>query len=134
MSALNIIVCLKQIPDPEGPITSYAVDTDAKKMKITGIPPVVNPFDENALEAALKLKDKHNGKVTLISMGEKLSKPVLIKALGTGADDLVLLEDNGFNELDSHSTAYVLAAAIRKIGDYHMVLVGRQAGVSCKYL
>ena len=128
MSLLNIIVCLKQIPDPEGPVTSYSVDQEAKKMKITGIPPVVNPFDENALEAALKLKDQNGAKVTILSMGERLSKPVLIKALGTGADDLILLEDAGFNELDSKSTAYVLAAAIKKIGDFHIILVGRQAG------
>jgi electron transfer flavoprotein beta subunit len=128
MSALNIIVCLKQIPDPEGPITAYAVDPVGKQMKITGIPPVVNPFDENALEAALKLKDQNTGKVTIVCMGEKLSKPVLIKALGTGADDLILLEDTGFNELDSNSTAYVLSAAIKKIGGSQIILVGRQAG------
>ncbi len=128
MKTLNIIVCLKQIPDPEGPTTAYGVDQAAKEMKISGIPPVVNPFDENALEAALKLKDQHGAKVTVLSMGEKLAKPVLIKALGAGADDLILLEDTGFKELDSKSTAYVLACAARKVGDYDIILVGRQAG------
>ena len=128
MKELNIIVCLKQIPDPEGPISSYAVDSTAKKMKIIGLPPVINPFDENALEGALKLKDRHGAKITVISMGDKLSKPVLAKALGAGADELLLIEDDGFNELDSHSTAYILSTAIQKIENYDLIFVGRQAG------
>ena len=128
MNPLNIIVCLKQIPDPEGPTTAYSVDREAKQLKTTGLPPVINPFDENALEAALKLKDQFGAKITILSMGEKLSKPILIKALGTGADDLILLEDTGFQELDSYSTATVLSSAIKKIGTYDLVLVGRQAG------
>lgn len=128
MKELTIIVCLKQVPDPEGPPSAFEVDSEAKKVTPVGIPPVINPFDENALEAALQLKDNYGGKVIAISMGEKLAKPVLRKALSVGADELILLEDERFEELNSYSTAYVLSAAIKKIGEYDLVLAGRQAG------
>lgn len=127
MNQLQLIVCVKQIPDPEGSSSAYEVDSEAKKVVTVRIPPVINPFDENALEAALQLKDNYGGRVVAISMGEKLAKPVLRKALGVGADELILLEDKQFKDLDSYSTAYVLATAIKKIGEYHLILVGRQA-------
>ena len=128
MSRPKIIVCIKQVPDPEGPPSAFEVDSDAKKIKPVGIPPVINPFDENALEAALQLKEKHGGSVVALSLGEKLAKPMLTKALGVGADDLILLEDEHFYGLDSHSVALVLSTAIKKIGEYDLVLAGRQSG------
>jgi electron transfer flavoprotein beta subunit len=128
MNELKIIVCLKQVPDPEGPSSAFKIDSEAKRVVPTGIPPVINPFDENALEAALKLRDNHGGKIIGLSMGDKLARPVLSKALGVGADELLLLEDVHFKDLDSFSTANVLAKAIEKIGEYSIVLTGRQAG------
>lgn len=127
MKPLQIIVCIKQVPDPEGPADAFQVDAEAKKVVPVGIPPVINPFDENALEAALRIKDHHSAKVIAISMGEKLAQPVLRKALAAGADDLILLMDARFRDLDSHSTAHVLAKAITKIGAYDLILTGRQA-------
>jgi electron transfer flavoprotein beta subunit len=89
---------------------------------------VINPFDENALEAAVHIKDTYGAKVTAMSMGEKLAQPVLRKALAAGADELILLVDQHFKDLNSLSTAYVLSMAIRKIGAYDLILTGRQAG------
>jgi len=128
MKLLQIVVCIKQVPDPEGPVDAFTVDSEAKKVIPVGIPPVINPFDENALEAALRIKDTFGGKVTAISMGEKLAQPVLRKALAAGADELILLVDQHFKDLDSYSTAYVLSKAIGKMGTYDLIITGRQAG------
>jgi len=127
MKDLKIIVCIKQVPDPEGPSSAFKVDSEAKKVIPEGIPPVINPFDENALEAALRIKDSAGCSVVAMSMGEKPATPVLKKALAVGADELFILEDEHFKDLDGYSTAYVLAAAIQKIGEYDLILTGRQA-------
>jgi electron transfer flavoprotein beta subunit len=127
MTELNIIVCAKQIPDPEAPLSDVSVDAENMEV-IVDAPLVISPFDENALEAAIQLKEDVGGKITVLSMGKKLSDSVLRKALAAGADELILLEDNAFEKLDSRSTATVLASAIKKIGAYDLVLTGRQAG------
>lgn len=128
MKELQIIVCMKQVPDPEGPASAFKVDSKARKVIPVGIPPVINPFDENALEVALRIKDIYAAKVKAISMGVQLARPVLTKALAVGADDLILLEDPLFKDLDSFSAAYVLASIINKIEVYDLILTGRQAG------
>jgi electron transfer flavoprotein beta subunit len=128
MEELQIITCIKQVPDPEGPPVSFKIDSDAKTVNPIGIPPVISPFDENALEAALRIKDNNAAKITVISMGAQLAQPVLRKALGVGADELVLLKDPYFKDLDSFSTAYVLSSVIRKMVAYDIILTGRQAG------
>jgi electron transfer flavoprotein beta subunit len=128
MNQLQIVVCAKQIPDPEGPADAFQVDPEGKKVIPVGIPPVINPFDENALEAALQIKKESDSKITVLSMGDKLAQPVLRKALAAGADDLMLLIDDCFRSLDSYSNAYVLSEAIRKTGPYDIILTGRQAG------
>lgn len=125
---LKMIVCAKQVPDPEGPPSAFEVDPKEMKVTVRGIPPVINPFCENALEAAIRIKESYGGKVTVVSMGKKLSKPILSKALGAGADELILIQDEEFEGLNSLSTAWVLSAAIEKLGGYDIVLTGRQAG------
>jgi electron transfer flavoprotein beta subunit len=92
-----------------------------------GVPPVMSPFDENALEAALRLKDASEAKITVLSMGRNLSKAVLRKSLAAGGDELILLEDDAFDNLDSYAIASILAAAIKKIGEYDIILTGMQA-------
>ncbi|MDY6965643.1 MAG: electron transfer flavoprotein subunit beta/FixA family protein [Halobacteriota archaeon] len=124
---INIIVCVKQVPDPEGPPSAFEVDSEEKKVVPRGIPPVMSPFDQNALEAALRIKDSRECKVTVLSMGRRLAKAVLRKSLAVGADELILLEDNSFEGLDSYWTANTLASAIDKIGGYDLILTGRQA-------
>ncbi|PZC47823.1 MAG: electron transfer flavoprotein beta subunit [Chloroflexi bacterium] len=126
---LNIIVAAKQVLDPEMPASAFKVDRDAKKiMPPQGIPPVVNGFDENAVEAALQLREIHEGKVTVLTMGAEFALDVIKKPLSMGADELILLQDPAFiNTPDSFFTATVLAAAIKKIGEYDLIICGRQA-------
>jgi len=128
---VNIIVCVKQVLDPEAPVSSFKIDPEARRaISGNGIPPVLNPFDENALEAALRIKDAQPASIRVISMGKRLARPVLQKTLAVGADELVLLEDEAFDSFDSYFTASVLAAAIKKTGDYDLILCGREAADS----
>lgn len=125
---MNMIVCVKQVIDPEAPPASFKVDTASNKVvPPPGVPPVISPFDENAVEAALRIKDAQGGKITVISLGINLLREVVKKPLSMGADELILLEDEAFVDGDSWSTAYALAMAIKKIGDYDLVFCGRQA-------
>lgn len=127
MKELEIIVCAKQIPDPEAPLSDVRVDAEKKEV-IVDAPQVISPFDENALEAALRIKEEVGAKITVLSMGKKVSDQVMRKSLAAGADKLIFLQDDAFENLDSYSTASVLADAIKKIGEYDLVLTGRQAG------
>ena len=125
---MNMIVCVKQVPDPEAPPANFKIDPAANKViPPSGVPPVVSPFDEQAVEAALRIKDAQGGKITVLSLGNKLVRDVIKKPLSMGGDELVLLEDEAYEEGDSRSTAYALAMAIKKIGEYDLIFCGRQA-------
>jgi electron transfer flavoprotein beta subunit len=124
---LNIIVCVKQVPDPEAPPSVYRVDPDNKHIYPRGAPPVISTYDENALEAALRLKEIHGSHITALSLGKGLSKALLRKALAAGADDLVLLDDPAFADLDGYAIATSLTGAVRKLGHFDLVLAGIQA-------
>jgi len=125
---VNMIVCCKQVIDPEAPPASFKVDAAANKVvPPPGVPPVISPFDEQAVEAALRIKDAKGGKITALSLGISLLRDVVKKPLSMGADELILLEDAAFVEGDSWSTAYALAMAIKKIGQYDIIFCGRQA-------
>jgi len=125
---MNIIVCVKQVLDPEIPPAKFKIDTETKKViPPPGVPPVISVFDERAVEAACRLKDKNKGKITVISMGTVKASDVVRHALSMGADDGFVLDDTAFENLDSFGTAYVLSKAIKKIGAYDLVLCGRQA-------
>ncbi|MFC2063191.1 electron transfer flavoprotein subunit beta/FixA family protein [Chloroflexota bacterium] len=126
---MNMVVCIKQIIDPEAPPASFKIDAATHKVvPPPGVPPVISPFDEQAVEAALRIKDAQGGKVTILALGSNLLRDVVKKSLSMGADELILLEDEAFADGDSWSTANALAAAIKKIGDYDMIFCGRQAG------
>ena len=128
---MHIIVCVKQVPDPEGPQSCFAINPETNRVEPRGIPPVLNTFDESALEAALRIKDAggEEVKITVLTLGHKISKNVMLKALAPGADELIQVEDETFapGRLDSHGTARALAAAIKKAGEVDLVLAGRQA-------
>jgi electron transfer flavoprotein beta subunit len=125
---MNTIVCIKQVVDPEAPPAAFKVDAASNRMVLAAsIPPVLDPYSEYALEAALRIKDAHGGRVTAISLGTGLLRDIVKKSLSMGADELILLEDEAFADGDSWSTAYALAAAIRRIGSYDLILCGRQA-------
>jgi len=123
-----MIVCIKQVIDPEAPPASFKIDPSSNTVvPPSGVPPVISLFDENAVEAALRIKDAQGGKITAISLGINLLRDVVKKPLSMGADELILLEDEAFAEGDSWSTAYALAMAIKKIGEYDLIFCGRQA-------
>ncbi len=125
---MNIIVCVKQVPDPETPPAQFKIDSQANQViPAPGIPPVLSPFDEQAVEAALRMKDAQGGKVSVITLGNNLTMSVIKKPLSMGADELFILKDEAFEGSDSTSTAYALAMAIKKIGQFDLIFCGRQA-------
>ncbi len=125
---MDMIVCCKQVLDPEAPPASFKIDpVNNKVLPPQGVPPVISPFDEQAVEAALRIKDAKGGKITVISLGINLLRDVVKKPLSMGADELVLLEDSAYVDGDAWSTAYALAMAIKKIGKYDLIFCGRQA-------
>lgn len=125
---MDMIVCCKQVLDPEAPPASFKVDAATNKVvPPQGVPPVISPFDEQAVEAALRVKDAKGGKITIISLGINLLRDVVKKPLSMGADELILLEDPAYVDGDAWSTAYALAMAIKKVGKFDLVFCGRQA-------
>jgi len=125
---LNIIACVKIVTDPEAPASTFKLDADGKHaVPAQGVPPVLNPYDENCLEAALRIKEAQPSKITVLSAGKNLPKAVVKKCLAVGADDLVVLEDESFADIDGFTTTGLLAAAIKKIGEYDIILTGRMA-------
>src|SRR4030066_1481912 len=120
---MNIIICIKQVPD----IGSIKVDPQAKKIIFPDSPGVLNPFDAYALEEALRIKEKRGGKVFGLSLGGPESEFCLREALSLGADEAVLLSDEKFKNLDAYLTSFVLAQGVKKIGDYYLILFGKQA-------
>jgi electron transfer flavoprotein beta subunit len=124
---MNIIVCVKQVIDPEAPPSSFKIDAATNRAEMKGAPPVIDPYGEYAVEAALKIKDKGGDKITVMSLGVKLLREVVKKPLAMGADELILLEDEAFGGTDSYATAITLTAALKKSGEYDLILCGREA-------
>ncbi len=126
---INIIVCVKQVMDPETPASAFNIAADSMSVApAPGIPPVVNGFDENAVEAALRLKDNGDAaKITVISIGNGFVMDVMKKPLSMGADELILLDDESVSNLDAYATATALTEAIKRVGEYDLILCGRQA-------
>jgi len=125
---MNIVVCIKKIPDPEIPPAKFKLDAAAMRvLPPEGIPPVINPYDEQAVELALRLKEANGGKVTVLTIDEKASPTIVKHALSMGADEGYVLADAAFLGSDSFSIAFILAQAIKKIGNVDLVLCGRQS-------
>jgi electron transfer flavoprotein beta subunit len=125
---LNIIVCIKQVLDPQTPPAKFAIDSGKKEViPPEGIPPVINPYDAQALELALRLKEKNGGKITALTAGAKVNDSIIKFALSMGSDDGYLISDASFEGSDSFGTAYILTKAIQKIATFDLVLCGRQA-------
>jgi electron transfer flavoprotein beta subunit len=124
----NIVVCMKQVLDPEAPLSLFKIDTEAKQAILPkATPPVISPFDENALEAALKIKDTQPCTVSVLSLGKKITRAVVKATLAAGADQLFILEDESFGDFNTYLTANALTAAIKKLGQIDVILCGIQA-------
>ena len=119
---LKIIVPIKWIPNT----TSVNIDPKTGTLIRANVPSIVNPPDLNALEAALKLKDKYGATVTAISMAPPNAKLGLEHAIGMGADNGILISDRFFAGADTLATSYTLAMAIKKIGDYDLIITGQE--------
>lgn len=126
---MHIVVCIKYIPDPEAAFSMFRIDEQAKQViPAVGLKHVVSPFDEQAIEAALRIREQHAGaRITVMTLGNALSRNALKHGLAMGADDGVLLDDRAFDDGDSYTTALVLTAALQKLGAVDLVLTGRQA-------
>src|SRR5215471_5057216 len=124
---MDIVVTVKQVPDPDN-LTQIKIDEANKKVvPPAGVAPVMNGYDANALEEALRLKEQLGGKVTVISLGGDSARDTLKRAIAMGADAAVHINDPSLNDADSATTAHALAAAIKKLDHFDLVLSGRQA-------
>ncbi len=121
----RMIVLVKQVPDTKN-ITAQAMKEDGTVNR-AALPAIFNPEDLNALEMALSIRDSHGGTITVISMGPPSAAEVMREALMRGADNVALLSDRAFAVADTLATAYALSCAVRKIGDFDIILAGRQA-------
>ena len=124
---MNILVCMKQILDPEVPARDFRIDGANREAERGSAALVTNIFCENALETALQFREAHGGKLTAISCGGETAEDVLRKALALRADEAVLIASPAAHP-DPLFVAKTLAAAIRKIGSFDVVLTGREAG------
>ncbi len=119
---MNIIVCIKQVPDTE---TQIKIAADKQSIVSDDIKWVMNPYDEFGVEEALRLKEKHGGEVTVIGLGPKRVTESLRTALAMGADKAILIADEALNGSDSLGQAKALAAAIKQI-DYDLIFTGQR--------
>ncbi|MDE7109635.1 MAG: electron transfer flavoprotein subunit beta/FixA family protein [Muribaculaceae bacterium] len=124
--SLNIIVLAKQVPDTRN-VGKDAMKADGTINRAV-LPAIFNPEDLNALEQALKLKEQHPGsKVTVLTMGPARAAEIVREGMFRGADGGIVLSDRAFAGSDTLATSYALSAAVRKIGDYDIIIGGRQA-------
>lgn len=123
MAELHSVVCVKVVPKPE----EIRVDPETKMLERSGARSEINPPDMNAMEMALKLKDRYGGRISLLSMGPPFFETNLRVALAMGADHIYLLSDPAFAGADTLATTYTLAQGIRKIGGVDLVLCGEES-------
>lgn len=121
---MKIIVCIKQVPDTN----EVRINPETGTLIRDGVPSIINPDDKNAIEEALRIKEKEKDvTVTILSMGPIQAKGALKEALAMGADEAILLSDRVFGGSDTWATATILAKAIETIGEYDLIFCGRQA-------
>ncbi len=120
---MNIIVLVKQVPDT----SEVKINRETNTLIRDGVPSIINPFDMYAIEEALRLREKHGGKVTAVTMGPPQAAEALKEAVSLGVDDVVLLSDRSFAGADTWATSYALSQGIKKIKDYDLIIAGKQA-------
>lgn len=124
---MRIVVCIKLVPDPEAPVSAFSIEEPEKVVIEDYVPWFFGPYDESAIEAALRLKEESGGEVILLSLDPSDIREKMVEAMATGADRSIFVEDQNYDRTDSYGAARALAAAIRKIGHVDLVLCGRQA-------
>ncbi len=119
---MKVIVCLKQVPGT----TQVKIDPQTNTLVRQGIENIINPFDTYALEEGVRLRERFGGTVTALSMGPPQAEAALKEAISLGADEVVLLSDKAFAGADTWATSFTLAQAINNVGQYDLVICGRQ--------
>ena len=120
---MNIIVCIKQVPET----TDVRINPETNTLIREGVKSIINPFDVYAIEEGIRLKERFGGKVTVISMGPPQAEAALREAISLGADEGVLVGDRAFAGSDTWATSYTLSGAIKKLGEFDLILCGKQA-------
>ncbi len=120
---MKIIVCVKQVPDT----TTVRINEKTGTMEREGVPTMVNPYDLYAVEEALKVKEEHGGSVVALSMGPPQVQDALREVISMGVDEAFLLSDREFAGADTLATSYTLSLGLARIGEYDLVLCGKQA-------
>jgi len=120
---MNVIVCIKQVPET----TQVQIDPKTNTLIREGVQSIINPFDMYAIEEGIRLKEKFGGKATVITMGPPQAESALRETIALGCDEAILLSDRVFAGSDTLATSYTLAMAIKKIGEFDMILCGKQA-------
>jgi len=125
LNFLNVIVCIKQVPDPQH-LSKITIDPISKTIRREDVPAVINPLDKHALEEGLRIRDKYGGRVIVLSMCPPQAELACREALAMGADEAILLCDRAFAGADTLSTSYSLSLAIKRIGGFNMILCGNE--------
>jgi electron transfer flavoprotein beta subunit len=120
---MNIIVCIKQVPN----VKEVKWDPETGSLIRKGIPSIINPNDRIAVEAALQLREKHGGEVTVLSMGPSQVEEALRDALAMGADRAVQITSKNFAGSDTWATSYTLGLAVQKMAGWDLILCGKEA-------
>ncbi len=120
---MNIIVLIKQVPET----SNVKMDPETGTMIREGLDTIINPLDLYAIEAAIRLKEQHGGKVTALSMGPPAAMKALREAMAMGCDDAALVSDRKFGGADTWATSYTLSQAIKEMGDFDLILAGERA-------
>jgi electron transfer flavoprotein beta subunit len=119
---MKIIVPIKQVPD----MSQVKFDTEQGRVDRNSAGVEINPFDLNALEAAVQIKEKGDGSIIAISMGPLSAESSLKDALARGADEAILLTDSAFSGSDTLATSYIISSAIKKLGDFDLIICGEK--------
>jgi electron transfer flavoprotein beta subunit len=125
---MRIVVCLKQIIDPELPASQFRIDAEAKRQQSDSHPLVISPYDENALELALKLKEQTGGHVAVLSLGQPAAVSALRKGLAMGADEAALISDPALDGSDAFGIATALGHGVQKLGHADLIFCGCESG------
>ena len=120
---MKIIICMKQVPDT----TEVRINPENNTLIREGVESIINPFDMYAIEEGIRLKEKHGGSTTVLSMGPPQVESALREAISLGVDEAVLLTDRSFAGADTLATGYTLAAGIKYLEGADIILMGKQA-------